>query len=216
MGLLDKIKESLFQSSEKISDATERMVGKGKKFGGEGVDFTREIFANISEKTTDVTALVKLNRELATLSKQLEAEFLNLGRSFFTLYRRGEFSPENEIFREQITALEALDGTVRAKQNEYDRLKKKHSSNYVVDKLSEDLASANAIIDQVVISEKSNVVNKLLKDIVLPKEALVSAIKRRDDVIIPDGNTQLKTGDQVIVIGKKDDVEKIVKRFAAN
>jgi len=35
-------------------------------------------------------------------------------------------------------------------------------------------------------------------------------------VIIPDGNTQLKTDDQVIVIGKKDDVEKVVKRFAAN
>ncbi len=72
------------------------------------------------------------------------------------------------------------------------------------------------MIDQVIISEKSNVVNKLLKEILLPKEALVSAIKRGEEVIIPDGNTQLKKGDQVIVIGKKDDVEKVVKRFAAN
>ncbi len=94
--------------------------------------------------------------------------------------------------------------------------KKKHSSNYVIEKFSEDLSSANAIIDHVIISGKSDVVNKLIKDIVLPKEALVSAIKRGEEVIIPDGNTQLKTDDEVIVIGKKNDVEKIVKRFAAN
>jgi Trk K+ transport system NAD-binding subunit len=94
--------------------------------------------------------------------------------------------------------------------------KKKHSGNYVIEKFSEDLSSANAIIDHVIISEKSDVVNKLIKDIVLPKEALVSAIKRGEEVIIPDGNTQLKTDDEVIVIGKKNDVEKIVKRFAAN
>jgi Trk K+ transport system NAD-binding subunit len=94
--------------------------------------------------------------------------------------------------------------------------KKKHSINDVIERFSEDLSLANAIIDHVVISEKSDVVNKLLKDILLPKEALVSAIKRGEEVIIPDGNTQLKADDQVIVIGKKGDVEKTVKRFAAN
>ena len=94
--------------------------------------------------------------------------------------------------------------------------KKKHSSNYVIEKFSEDLSSANAIIDHVIISGKSDVVGKLIKDIVLPKEALVSAIKRGEEVIIPDGNTRLKSDDEVIVIGRKNDVEKIVKRFAAN
>jgi NhaP-type Na+/H+ and K+/H+ antiporter len=153
---------------------------------------------------------------LTSLSKQLEAELLNLGRVILSLRRSGEFSLENETFREQIKRLEELDNTFRTKQNEYDQTKKKYSSNYVVNKLSEDLSAANAIIDQVIISEKSNVVNKLLKEILLPKEALVSAIKRGEEVIIPDGNTQLKTSDQVIVIGKRDDVEKVVKRFAAN
>jgi Trk K+ transport system NAD-binding subunit len=85
-----------------------------------------------------------------------------------------------------------------------------------VNKLSEDLAEAGAIIDQVIISEKSNVVKKLLKEILLLKEVLVSAIKKEEEIIIPDSNTQLKTGDQVIVIGKKDDVEKIVKRLCAS
>jgi Trk K+ transport system NAD-binding subunit len=133
-----------------------------------------------------------------------------------TLRRSGEFSPENETFRDQIKKLEEMDNTFKTKQNEYEQLKKKHSSDYVVNKLSEDLSAAGAIIDQVIISENSNAVNKALKEILLPKEALVSAIKREEEVIIPDGNTLLKTGDQVIIIGKKNDVEKVVKRFAAN
>ncbi len=216
MDLLQKIKESLFRGTEKITDVTEKIVEKGKKVGSEGVEATREMYTNISERTSDVAALAKLKYELTQLSKQFEGELLNLGKVVLVLRRNDEFSPENETFLEQIEKLEVSDNTFRTKQNEYEQLKKKHSSNYVVNKLSEDLAAADAIIDQVVISEKSNVVDKLLKEILLPKEALVSAIKRDEEVIIPDGNTQLKTGDQVIVIGKKDDVEKIVKRFAAD
>jgi len=216
MGLLNKIRESLFQGTEKISDVTEKIVEKGKKVGTEGIEATREIFMNISERTSDVTDLAKLKHELASFPKQLDAEALNLGRVVLTLRRSGEFSPENEVFCKQLKAFEELDSTFRMKQADYENLKKKHSKNYVIEKLSEDLSAANAIIDQVIISEKSNVADKLLKEILLPKEALVSAIKRQEEVIIPDGNTQLKAGDQVIVIGKKDDVGKVVKRFKAN
>lgn len=216
MGLLDKIKEGLFQGSEKITDVTDKIMEKGKKVGAEGVEATRDIFTKISEKTSDVTALAKLKYELSSFSKQLDAEALNLGRLVLTLRRNGEFSPENETFQKQLKKLEELDSTIKVKQNDYEQLKKKHSDNYVIEKLSEDLSSANAIIDQVIISKQSNVVNKLLKDILLPKEALVSAIKRGEEVIIPDGNTQLNAGDQVIVIGKTNDVEKVVKRFSAS
>jgi len=215
MGLLDKIKESLFEGTEKITDVTEKIVEKGKKVGSEGMEATREIFINITERTSDVTAMAKLKHELASFPKQLDVEALNLGRVVLALRRSEELALENETFQEQIKKLEELDNTFRTKQQEYEQLKKKHSSDYVVNKLSEDLSAANAIIDQVIISEKSNVVNKLLKEILLPKEALVSAIKREEEVIIPDGNTQLKAGDQVIVIGKKYDVEKVVKRFSA-
>jgi len=216
MGLLDKIKEGLFQGSEKITDITDIIMEKGKKVGAEGVEATRDIFTKISERTSDVTALAKLKYDLSSFSKQLDVEALNLGRVVLTLRRNGEFSPENETFRKQLKKLEELDSTLKMKQNDYEQLKKKHSDNYVIEKLSEDLSSANAIIDQVIISKQSNVVNKLLKDILLPKEALVSAIKRGEEVIIPDGNTQLNAGDQVIVIGKTNDVEKVVKRFSAS
>ena len=66
-----------------------------------------------------------------------------------TLHRSGELIPENETFREQLKKLEELDSAFRKKRNDYEQLKKKHSSNYVIEKLSEDLSSADAIIDQV-------------------------------------------------------------------
>ncbi len=215
MEFLDKIRERLFQGTERLSAATEKIMERGKKVSSEGIEATREIFTKISDRTSDVTALARLKYDLAYLPKQLDEEALSLGKIVLALRRSNEFSPDNKTFLEQVRKAEELDNAIRSKQSDYEQLRKKHSDSYVIEKLSDDLSSVNAVIDQVTIANKSNVVDKLLKDIVLPKEALVSAIKRGDEVIIPDGNTRLNAGDQVIVIGKKNDVEKIVKRFSA-
>jgi hypothetical protein len=70
------------------------------------------------------------------------------------------------------------------KQNDSEQLKKKHSDNYVIEKLSEDLSAANAIIDQVIISKQSDVVNKLLKFTVVDENRTLFSVpspgRRRD------------------------------------
>lgn len=204
----DEIMGQVFQGAEKI-------VEKGKKVSSEGADITKELFTTIAERAADVTSLARLKYELMSLRKQFEAELSNLGSALVVVQRNKDLVPGDEMFQPQIQKLADLDAGIKTKQHACDQLRKKHSDDYVVNKLSEDLAAANGMIDEVIISEKSNVTNKLLKEILLPKEALVSAIKREGGVIIPDGNTTLKAGDQVIVIGRKDDVEKIVKRFGA-
>lgn len=215
MNLLDKIKEGLKHSSELVSDATGKIVEKGKKVGGESLEFTKEVVVNISEKASDIAALSRLKFESLSLAKNLENEYLILGKIVLDLRNREQFSPDNEAVREQLQRVEEVNNTLQAKKMEYEELRKAYSGNYVVNQLSDDLASANATIDKVVISERSNVVNKTLKEILLPKEALISAVKRNEEVIIPDGNTRLEVGDQVIIIGKQEDVEKVAKRFAA-
>ncbi len=82
MGLLDKIKESLFQGTEKITDVPKRFE-KGKKVGSGGVEVTREIFTNISERTSDVTALAKLKHELAISFKGVGGGIARSGKSGF-------------------------------------------------------------------------------------------------------------------------------------
>ena len=211
MTWLDNLKESLFQSVEKVGDVTEKLVEKGKKVGSESVEASREIFTVISERAADVTELAKLKIELTSLPKQLEEEYKQLGKAVVAAYREGMMSASDAPFLDQFHRIEKLAERLRTKQNEYEGLKKKHSSDYVVNKLSEDLSAANAVIDQVMVTKTSEVVGKVLKDISLPKEALISAIKREEEVIIPDGRTLLKEGDQVIIIGKKEDVDIVVK-----
>jgi len=58
-------------------------------------------------------------------------------------------------------------------------------------------------------------VNKRIKENLLPKEALISVLKRGEEVMIPDGNSTLNFGDEVTVIGKEYDVEKMTKRLIA-
>jgi Trk K+ transport system NAD-binding subunit len=40
-------------------------------------------------------------------------------------------------------------------------------------------------------------------------------VKRKEEIIIPDGGTKLLEGDSVTIIGKRADVEKLIKKFTA-
>jgi len=216
MSIFEKLKENLGQSTERLSGAAEKIVDKGIKLGSEGLEITKEVVANLSEKTSEITALARLKYDIVMLTRRLDSQYLKLGKMALEMHNADEFDPENEVFQNQLNSIAELDKDIRNKQQEYEELRKAQSGNYVVNQLSDDLAAANATIEKVIISAQSNVVEKLLKEILLPKEALISAIKRDDEMIIPDGNTRLKAGDQVVIIGKKEDVEKVAKRFAAN
>jgi len=215
MNFLSKIKESLEKGSKRVSPAAEELAEQGKKIGGEALETTKEMLAKIGGKTSEVTSSVKIKFEMRNLQKDLDLESLTLGKIILNRYRNDNFDPNEESIQEQIKKMMELENQIQTKNQEYDQLRKKLSDDYVVNKLSDDLAASGAVIDLLVISEESNVVDKSVKEIVLPKEALISVIKRGDEIIIPDGNTKLQAGDQVTVIGKAEDVEKVAKRFQA-
>jgi trk system potassium uptake protein TrkA len=55
-------------------------------------------------------------------------------------------------------------------------------------------------IVRVDLPEDSPVINKEVKDIELPAESVLVSIVRGEEVIVPKGNTILKTGDDVIAL----------------
>jgi trk system potassium uptake protein TrkA len=55
-------------------------------------------------------------------------------------------------------------------------------------------------IVRVDLPEDSPVINKEVKDIILPQDAVLVSIVRGEEVILPKGNTVLKPGDDVIAI----------------
>jgi trk system potassium uptake protein TrkA len=58
-------------------------------------------------------------------------------------------------------------------------------------------------IEQTIISPASPVVNKKIKDLVLPMGTLFITIIRGEEVLIPRGDTELREDDQVIVLVRK-------------
>lgn len=213
MNFLNKIKDSLEKGSKKVSPATEELAEKGKKIGGEALESTKEVLSKIGEKTSEVASSVKLKFEIRNLQKDFDLESLRLGKTILDRYRDNNFDPSDTSIEKQIRKMIELEKQIQAKNQEYDQLRKRFSDDYVVNKLSDDLAASGAVIDLLVISAESNVVDKSVKELLLPKEALISVVKRGDEIIIPDGNTILQAGDQVTVIGKAEDVEKVAKRF---
>jgi trk system potassium uptake protein TrkA len=60
----------------------------------------------------------------------------------------------------------------------------------------------------------SPITMKLLRDLKFPKNAIVGAVDRGDEVILAGGNTQVNAGDSVVVFSKADAMEKLDKLFS--
>ncbi|MDP2647018.1 MAG: Trk system potassium transporter TrkA [Desulfobacterales bacterium] len=62
--------------------------------------------------------------------------------------------------------------------------------------------------------ETSGIVGKPLRKISFPKRALVTAIIRKDDIIIPSGDSVIEPHDRIIIFAQRHDVPKIEKILA--
>jgi len=62
---------------------------------------------------------------------------------------------------------------------------------------------------EAVAMETSDIVGKPLKDISLPKGALITGIIHDDEIIIPSGSSMIKAGDRIIIFARKEAIPKI-------
>ncbi len=75
------------------------------------------------------------------------------------------------------------------------------------------LAGGKINVTEVVLTNKSHVLGKLLRDIDLPHGALLACIIRKDKPVIPRGFTALEEGDRLVLITTPDDYEKALKKL---
>lgn len=71
------------------------------------------------------------------------------------------------------------------------------------------MENGKVIIFEIELDEKSPVLNKKLWEIVFPKDTIVGFVIRSEQTIIPQGNTELKQGDKVILLSSPEGVDKI-------
>ncbi|TYQ16067.1 UNVERIFIED_CONTAM: trk system potassium uptake protein TrkA [Acetivibrio alkalicellulosi] len=70
------------------------------------------------------------------------------------------------------------------------------------------LKSGKLVLNEILITSKSPVCNRTLKDINIPKDCVLISVIRDDEVIIPNGFTAIKEGDYIIAVStSKDQLE---------
>ncbi len=64
---------------------------------------------------------------------------------------------------------------------------------------------------EVIMPDDSKVLGKRIKDLELPVECVIAAIYRKGKLILPHGDTVIKPGDVIALIGREDAIRKVLK-----
>ena len=75
------------------------------------------------------------------------------------------------------------------------------------------LKTGKLVLNEILITDKSPVCDKALKDINIPKDCVVISVIRDVEVIIPNGFTILKEGDYIITVSSSEDQAELKDYF---
>ncbi len=175
------------------------VLDKGLVLCGEGTD----IDLLIEEGVKDADAVVcltdddKLNLLLALLAKDLGAQktIVRVGRSEY-MSLMGKVGVDVVLSPRLLTA-----GVI---------LRQVRRGQVVAVSL---LEGAKAEAMEIVVSNNSPLLGRRLKEAKLPRNAIIGALIREGELIIPDGNTLLQREDRAIIFALPDTIAKLSKIF---
>jgi K+/H+ antiporter YhaU regulatory subunit KhtT len=184
---------------------------------------TGEIIKSGAEKTAETATytskLTQLTWERRGIQNKIEDQYIELGELLHKLQK------ENRLDDLKKEAKSGFDNLVSLEKNlaEINSKKEMLASQYNIgskeekaaQKLAENLEAGGGTMQKVIIKDTSSIIDKKLREIHLPKEALIVNVMRGQEMIIPDGNTVLQAKDEVTLLGKKEDVERAIKIFSA-
>ncbi|HBV87839.1 MAG TPA: Trk system potassium transporter TrkA [Desulfosporosinus sp.] len=186
------------KSRERCSELA-KVIDKGLVLCGDGTDIDLLIEEGVGETDAVVclTSDDKLNLLLALLAKDLGTQktVVRVGRSEY-MALMGKVGVDVILSPRLLTA-----GVI---------LRQVRQGEVVSVSL---LEGAKAEAMEIVVSAKSSIIGRKLKDAKIPDNILIGALVRGDDLIIPDGNTILHTGDRVVIFTLPNLVKKISKIF---
>lgn len=175
------------------------VLDKGLVLCGEGTDIDLLIEEGVGEADAVVclTDDDKLNLLLALLAKDLGAQktIVRVGRSEY-MSLMGKVGVDVVLSPRLLTA-----GVI---------LRQVRRGQIVAVSL---LEGAKAEAMEIVVSAQSPLVGRRLKDAKLPRNALIGAIIRRGELIVPDGNTVMQHEDRAILFALPDTIAKLSKIF---
>ena len=193
-------------NANKLWRFTMKFWNKVKNIFGDSIE-------TISETTVELSSLAKLKWERHKIQKDIEKENTELGGEVYQLFVEKQEENFQQATNEIVEKLKTFHQQLDEKDKEIEKLSedKETVDREHLREFRKDLELGGGAIEQIVIDENSPILNKKLMDIKLPKQVLLGAIVRNEKVIIPDGQTIVKNGDRITLLGESEDVEKAIQ-----
>ena len=67
---------------------------------------------------------------------------------------------------------------------------------------------------EILVSPECNVCGRKIKELNMPENSIIAAVTRNKEISIPNGDFEIKPGDSVIIIMKKQNVSKVEAIFS--
>ncbi len=201
MDILTKLKSSISDLSKLSADAARDGVEK------------------ISEKSTEFIELNKVKMERKAIEKKIDDTFAELGGKFYNLYSTKKLRKSAAEFDEFAEQVKNLKNQLYEKDEEinamYGRLSPETLEAEKVRSLREALANGGGTLEQMRVAADSPAAGKKLRNLKLPKQVLVGAVVRGEELFIPDGTFSLQDGDEITLLGKRAEVEAAAQVLSA-
>ena len=167
---------------------------------GDGCD--PEILEEAGVRRADVVAAVTGDDEDNLIVCQLAKELFNIRRTIGRVN-----NPDNE----RVFAELGIDVPVDATMIIGKIIEEEVSFSDFVNLMS--FKRGKLAIVRVDLSQDSPVINKEVKDIVLPQDSVLVSILRGEEVVVPKGNTVLQAGDDIIALTKVGNESQLLNLF---
>lgn len=192
------------QEEERVSRAIERLDALVLQGNGASPKLLAEIGAHRSELLIAVTDSDEVN-----ITACMVAKSQGVSKTVARI-RNADYYEGDKPFARYVLGIDFVIHTERAAAEEIrDVLRVPGAVNV------ETFAGERIEVAEVVLTEESPLVGRRVRDVELPPRSLIVGISRKDETIVPEGNTVLKARDHIFLIGEQRNIDRIVSAVAA-
>jgi uncharacterized protein with PhoU and TrkA domain len=154
------------------------------------------------EQVKEKTEAAPLKLKMLFLENTIEALCLRLGSRVYDLHKGSKPLAENRGVQSLLTEIAAKKEELAALREDFHRIWEENPRE-----LKASLEEEGGAMEEIRIAVSSPAQGRLVKDLSLPREVLLGPIRRGGDLVIPHGETEIREGDRVTLLGTRQDVE---------
>lgn len=186
----------------------------------QGVEIGASVVAEeVPEQQTEALELAKLQAEVEHLRNEIAEQFKALGGEIYVLYTTNKQDTIVDEIKTKVEGLETLREELEQKEQDLEKLTKFYEDQSIsIHKFmafKDELEASEGTMEHFVVEEKAPYIGMKLSEIEFPDELLMTLVSREGAVNIPSGDTEIKIGDKIVLVGKKEAVVEVLTKFRA-